>query len=80
MLHHKIPSDVVQSKILKACKKEGLKINISAGKGSHAKVYNEEGRFIIVQHKLYKQAVKRILKSLQNWNVNIDNIIKNLML
>lgn len=75
-----IPSDVKQKKLLKACEKEGLKINVSAGKGSHAKVFNNDGNFIIIQRKLYKQAIQRILKKLQDWNINIEKVIKNLVL
>jgi len=65
--------------MLKACAKEGLIVKSKEGKGSHAKVFNEAGKFTIVQHKLHKIAVRRLLKELKNLGVNVENIVKHLM-
>lgn len=73
-----IPSDIKQKKLLKACKKAGLRIDKHAGKGSHVKIYNSDGNFVIIQHKLYKQMIIRILNEIKSWNFDIQKIIKNL--
>lgn len=73
----KIPSDVKQKKMLKACAKEGLRLE--NGKGSHVKVFNAFGKFTVVQYNLNKQSVRRLLKQLEALGVKAEKIIKHLM-
>lgn len=68
MLPPKLPSDVSQSRILRALKKSGFLINYQGGKGSHCKVVDlKTGKYITVQYHLKKGELKEILKQAEEY-------------
>ncbi len=76
MLPPKLPSDIRQSRLLKALRKVGFVINLSHGKGSHAQAVDlKTGRYITVPNHLYKIALYEILKLAEDLGYDATEII-----
>jgi predicted RNA binding protein YcfA (HicA-like mRNA interferase family) len=77
MLPPKLPSDVSQSRILKALRKSGFILNWIGGKGSHCKVTDpKSGKFITVQYHLRKGELKEILKQAEEYGYDATSIME----
>ncbi|MEK7618505.1 MAG: type II toxin-antitoxin system HicA family toxin [Patescibacteria group bacterium] len=78
MLPPKLPSDVRQSRLLKALRKTGFIIDLSHGKGSHAQAIDpKSGKYITVPNHLYKIALYEILKLAEDLGYNANEIMSN---
>jgi predicted RNA binding protein YcfA (HicA-like mRNA interferase family) len=76
MLPPKLPSDVKQSRLLKALGKVGFIIDQSHGKGSHAQAVDpKSGRYITVPNYLYKIALYEILKLAEELGYDANEIM-----
>lgn len=68
-------SNIKQKNWLKACKKLGLEVNKSAGKGSHALVKSpSSGSKYTIQNHLYPIANLQIYKKLLEWGFTEEEI------
>lgn len=69
-------SDVNQKRWLKACKKLGLEVYVSSGKGSHAIVKggNRSERPLTIPNHTYPVLSKKIYKRLQSWGFSEQEI------
>ena len=73
------PSDSSQKKITKAFRKIGFIIDIGGGKGSHIKVIEPKTKkWIIVQNKIYKEAIRGYIKFVEELGYDHDKFIKYL--
>lgn len=78
MLPPKLPSDVTQSRILKALRKSGFSIDHLGGRGSHAKAVDPKtGKFITIQHHLKKGELKEILKDAEELGYDANQIMSH---
>lgn len=78
MLPPKLPSDIKQTRLLKALKKSGFKIDYHGGRGSHAKIIDQKtGKFITVQYNLYKIVLQEILKEAEVLGYDASEIMHN---
>lgn len=78
MLPPNLPSDVRQSRLLKALGKVGFIIDTASGKGSHAQAIDEKtGRYITVPNHLYKIALKQILKLAEELGYDATEIMNH---
>ena len=74
-------SDLTQQQWIKACKKLGLVVDTSKGKGSHARVYNPanpQGAPMTIQNHMNKLISQKIRKKLIEWGYTEKQIDKAL--
>ena len=78
MLPHNLPSDIKQTRLLKALRKSGFIINYHGGRGSHAKAVDPKiGKFITIQYNLYKVVLYEILKEAEALGYDGSEIMSN---
>lgn len=78
MLPLKLPSDVKQSRLLKALRKVGFMIDAKSGKGSHAQAKDPKSdSYITVGNHLYKTALREILKTAEELGYDATEIMNN---
>ncbi len=68
-------SDITQSQWIKACRKLGLIVDSTSGKGSHVLVKhpNTEAKYTI-QHNLHKFINMKIFKKLLEWGFDEEQV------
>ena len=66
-----------QDDFLRVCRRFGLEIIMHGGKGSHVKVKNlRTGTFIIVPRKIKKGLDVRLIKDLERWGFDREEIVE----
>ncbi|MBU4331826.1 type II toxin-antitoxin system HicA family toxin [Patescibacteria group bacterium] len=76
---YNFPSDSSQKNIIKAFKKIGFIADVAGGKGSHIKVIEPRTKkWIIVQNKIYKEAIRSYIKFVEELGYNANQFIKYL--
>lgn len=77
MLPPNLPSDIKQSRLIRALEKSGFVIDFRGGKGSHVKAVDQKsGKFITVQNRLYKIALVEILKEAEKLGYDAAEIMR----
>jgi predicted RNA binding protein YcfA (HicA-like mRNA interferase family) len=66
-----------QNNFIKLCQKLNLEIITKSGKGSHVKIKQPDtGKFLIVPQKIKKGLAVRLIKDLESWGFNKEEIIQ----
>jgi len=78
MLPPKLPSDISQSRLVKAFSKVGFIADWSGGKGSHCKLTcPKTGKIITIQSNLYKQVLRDKLKQAEELGYDATQIMNS---
>ncbi|OGE81624.1 MAG: hypothetical protein A2826_01800 [Candidatus Doudnabacteria bacterium RIFCSPHIGHO2_01_FULL_43_23] len=68
-------SSIKQNDWIKACKKLGLEVSTSSGKGSHCLVkHPRDGRKYTIQKELHKILNQKVFKKLESWGFSESQI------
>lgn len=63
-----IPSDLKQNDWIRACKKLGIEVNCTKGKGSHCLIkHSKTGELYTIQRKLHRVLNIKIFNRIKKW-------------
>jgi predicted RNA binding protein YcfA (HicA-like mRNA interferase family) len=74
-----LPGNINAEKIIRALRRLGFIIDTKGGKGSHVKAIWTNEKFVTIQRKLFKVALKELLKEIESVSgLTWDDIRKEL--